>query len=112
MAEFASVVLRLAPTTIPKAGRGGPPYYMPHFRVGPSGEYLGVGFLEGPEWIQPGEEVEEVVALMYTDTGVDYSPLQPGVRFQVLEGATVVGEGTVLRRWTEPNRPWNTRPTA
>ena len=60
--------------------------YMPHFRVGAKGEYLGVVFLEGnPGTVSPGQESDATVALMYGDAGVDYSPLVPGVEFEVVE---------------------------
>ena len=107
MPEYVRVRLRLHPGNHPKAGAG---RYMPHVRVGPFGEYLGVAFLEGPEWILPGTEVEETLELMYID-GVDYSELQPGVHFDVLEGATIVADGVVSTRWTESG-PWRSRPTA
>lgn len=79
-------------------------WYMPHFRVGSGGEYLGVAFLDGPERLSPGEEAECEVVLMYE--GVDYSPLTEGVTFEVLEGAAPIGHGTVLRRWSTAT-PWS-----
>ena len=72
--------------------------YKPHFRV-EGGEWLGVAFLEGPEWVAPGEEADATVELLYD--GVDYSALRPGTAFEVLEGAHVVAHGTVLRRWED-----------
>lgn len=70
--------------------------YMPHLRVGSSGEELGVAFMEGPSITYPGETARGTAALLY---GVDYSPLQPGAEFEVLEGRRCVGTGTVVHRW-------------
>ena len=110
--DYLAVHLTLHASSVAKRGkRSGTGTYFPHFRVGDNGEYLGVAFLEGPEWIQPGTEAEEVVALIYADTGVDYSALQPGASFDVLEGARVIGRGRVIRRWTEPG-DWKSRPSA
>ena len=105
MPEYITVRLHLFEGNHPKCGGGGRALYMPHVRVGTDGEYLGVAFVDGPEWIQPGSEVEQTLALMYTDTGVDYGPLQPGVRFEVLEGARAVADGVVLSRWSD-TRDW------
>lgn len=101
MSEYINVRLHLFEGNHPKVGGGGPARYMPHARVGPQGEYLGVAFIDGPAWIQPGSEIEQTLALMYIETGVDYSALQPGVRFDILEGNKVVADGVVLTRWEE-----------
>ena len=79
-------------------GRAAGAWYMPHLRVTTDGEYLGVAFLDGPEILRPGEEGECEVVLLYD--GVDYSLLQPGALFELLEGAKVIGGGEVLRRWS------------
>jgi len=72
--------------------------YMPHLRVR-EGEYLGVAFVGGPEILEPGQSGECTLILLYRDLGVDYSDLQPGVEFEVLEGPKRVGLGRVLRRY-------------
>ena len=106
MQEYAEIFVRWVPTA--NGGRHSPanlqgaerPIYLPHFRVGSDGEYLGVAFLDGdPPLGTPGEEGRAIVALVYTDTGVDYSPLRVGVEFDVLEGHRVVARGTIRRRW-------------
>jgi translation elongation factor EF-Tu-like GTPase len=76
---------------LPRSGQ-----YKPHVRVG-QGEYLGVRFVAGPEAMEPGDQGEVVFDLMYTDR-VDYSALQEGVQFELLEGNRLVGVGTVLGR--------------
>ena len=79
-------------------GRNSPTFirepYRPHFRVG-DGEYLGVGFVGGPdEPIPPGVSVNAKVIFLYSPQ-VNYEALQVGVQFQVLEGARIVGVGKV-----------------
>jgi hypothetical protein len=74
-------------------------HYMPHFRVGQFGEYLGVAFVDGPEKLAPGESANATVALVYAERGVDYSPLVPGAPFSVLEGKKVIALGEVVHRW-------------
>ena len=104
-AEYAAVHVRMVPAA--ESGRQTPVRlagtvshsYKPHFRIGRDGQYLGVAFLEGPERLAPGEESDATVLLLYTSTGVDYSPLVPGVQFDVVEGPHIVARGTVLRRW-------------
>ena len=92
MTEYAEAWLTMLPAT--KGGRTPPIYprgvvagshYMPHFRVGETGEYLGVAFVGGPEWLAPGEGATVTVALVYAGR-VDYSQLVPGASFSVLEG--------------------------
>jgi hypothetical protein len=36
---------------------------------------------------------------MYIENGVNYQPLVRGALFDVLEGARLIGRGTVLRRY-------------
>ena len=81
--------------------------YRPHFRVGTTGEYLGVVFLHGPENAGPDSEIDATVALIYD---VDYSPLQPGTQFEVLEGPRCVATGRVIRRF-ENDADWRTAGT-
>ena len=107
--EYLAVELVLDGSTVAKLGkRTGTMTYFPHFRIGPDGEYLGVAFIDGPEWIEPATKVEEIVALIYAETGVDYSALQPGASFDVVEGKHAIGRGRVLRRWAEPG-DWKSR---
>jgi translation elongation factor EF-Tu-like GTPase len=99
MAEYADIHVRVRLTadggrTDPLAACGG--VYRPHLRVGELGEYLGVAFVSGPSWVAPGDEADVTVRFLYD---VDYSPLQPGTKFEVVEGARVVADGIVLRRW-------------
>ena len=78
----------------------GRPAYSPHLRVGPTGESLGVAFVDGnPEVVSPGERGIATVLLMYER--VNYAALAPGAEFEVLEGPNVVGRGRVLRRFTK-----------
>jgi hypothetical protein len=93
MTEYVEV--RITMLSEAEGGRKSPIYprgttagthYMPHFRVGEVGEYLGVAFVDGPEVIAPGEAATVTVALIYADRNVNYSPLVPGVAFSVLEG--------------------------
>ena len=103
--DYAAVHVRMVPTE--ESGRRTPvrlfgtlsDSYKPHLRVGRDGEFLGVAFVDGPDRLAPGEEADAIVVLLYTTTGVDYSPLTPGVQFDVVEGPTVLARGTILRRW-------------
>lgn len=69
--------------------------YRPHLRVGQD-DYLGVVLLNGPlGGVMPGTAANAEAVLVY-QSSVDYSPLIPGVVFEVLEGAKIVGTGKVL----------------
>jgi hypothetical protein len=72
--------------------------YRPHFRViNGSGEMLGVAFMDGPDDpLQPGESTCATVKGMYPT--VSYDELVTGSRFEILEGAQVVGHGEVVGR--------------
>ncbi|KQV99350.1 hypothetical protein ASC87_21450 [Rhizobacter sp. Root1221] len=72
--------------------------YRPHVRVGPVGAYMGVCLVGGGE-LALGRRCVATFSLMYA--GVDYSSLQPGVEFDILEGARVVGSGIVKRSSAE-----------
>jgi hypothetical protein len=65
--------------------------WRPHLRVSPSTELLGITFVDGPDELAPGAWCEAIAVLVYTQTDVDYSALQPGITADILEGATVVG---------------------
>lgn len=72
--------------------------YRPHFRVTGDLEYLGVQFVEGPEReIKPEELVVAKVKLIYYPN-VSYDKLINGKEFEILEGAMVVGKGTVVNK--------------
>jgi hypothetical protein len=115
--EYVSLRLHALPTS--ESGRKSPfsgrshngASYKPHLRLSPGSEYLGVAFIDGPDWIYPGDTVETTVALIYTSTGVDYSPLVVGTSVEVVEGTHVVARGEVLRRWSEPG-DWRSRESA
>ena len=67
--------------------------YRPHFVVRGDSEYLGIEFIE-LELNEFNVFAEAVVKLLYDNVG--YHKLKKGVSFDILEGATVVGEGYVL----------------
>lgn len=97
MSEYIDVEVRFLPAAA--GGRSAPVSlagsgtirYMPHLRVGPSGEELGIAFVAGPSVTYPGETARGTAALLYA---VDDSPLQPGAEFEVLEGRRCVGTGS------------------
>jgi len=67
--------------------------YRPHLRAHGDETYLGVQFpTEGGRTMTAGEPLSFRVRLLYD---LDYSRLQPGVAFDVLEGAKIVGTGVV-----------------
>lgn len=59
----------------------------------------------GPRGVAAGVEVSATVGLVYADFGLDYSPLQEGVHFDVVEGSTIVARGVVVRRFESDRRP-------
>ncbi len=69
--------------------------YRPHFRVG-DGEYLGVAMINGSTEAVPLDGAVSGEAVLVYQPNVDYAALVPGVIFDVLEGAKVVGTGKVL----------------
>ena len=72
--------------------------YRPHFRViGGSGEMLGVAFMDGPdEPVLPGGSTNATVKCLYP--GAHYEELVDGAKFEILEGANVIGRGVVTER--------------
>lgn len=82
-----------------------PGHYMPHLVVqppdirkcSPADDYLGVAFLEAPDWIIAGEPARCLLELMY-HPGVNYDALQPGATFTIREGGKIVGFG-IVQRW-------------
>ena len=93
-----SLPARIALATTEAGGRQGPinlrSGYQPHLRVR-DGDLLGVEFHLGVErWLNPGESADVELKLLYD---VDYSALEPGVSFAILEGPVhEVGNGTIL----------------
>src|ERR1044072_5907146 len=75
-----------------------PGEYRPHFRViNGSGEMLGVAFMDGPDDpIQPGESTHAIVKALY-EPMVSYDELVKGSRFEIVEGAQIVGHGEVVK---------------
>jgi hypothetical protein len=69
--------------------------YWPHLRVAGDGEYLGVKFVRGPEWVELGSSARAIVETIFE--GVDYTKMKSGIHFEILEGPRAVGRGTVLR---------------
>jgi translation elongation factor EF-Tu-like GTPase len=74
--------------------------YMPHLVVPPDSTFLGVRVVEiedpdGDRVVYPGATAKVLFQLMYHPK-VDYSALVKGVRFNIHEGACVVGTGQVL----------------
>jgi hypothetical protein len=88
---------RSGPVQLTSTGRDG---YKPHLRVAGAPDVLGVAFVGGdPAVATPGVRSRATIAFIYD---IDYSPLTVGAQFEVLEGATVVGSGEVLRRFVGP----------
>ncbi|WP_082076899.1 GNAT family N-acetyltransferase [Microbacterium azadirachtae] len=81
-----------------EGGRRAPAFldgrFRPHVRVSGDDEYLGVIFLGATEGkLHPGEPAPIILQLIYD---VDnYSKLEPGTEFDVLEGLRIVGRGVV-----------------
>ncbi len=71
-------------------------WYRPHLRVPPNDSLLGVEFIDGPEGPTPLGTVVSVTLRLVYEPEVSYISLQPGVDFEVLEGARLVGSGRVL----------------
>ena len=67
--------------------------YRPHFVVNGDSEFLGVEFLE-LDLKEYDIFSEAVVKLLYDNVG--YHKLNKCVRFNIVEGNTLVGEGEVL----------------
>lgn len=72
--------------------------YRPHLTVvspdmATPEDYLGVCFWQQEGDLEPGRECVAKVVLMYD--GVDYSKLQAGACFYIVEGKRIVGTGHV-----------------
>lgn len=68
--------------------------YSPHLAT-KADEMLGVRFLKVSQKPEPGTPLLVEFETLYD--GVDYSPLVPGVSFEIKEGPKVVGRGVVRR---------------
>ena len=66
--------------------------YYPHFVIKGSNQLLGVNFIDGEDVIFDKEIGANVLPLYET---VDYSALQGGTEFLIMEGSNIVGEGVV-----------------
>lgn len=67
--------------------------YRPHLRIAGNDEYLGVVFMDG-DVNDTGRPFFAEIRTLYEN--VDYSDLTPGACFHIMEGARIVGEGTVI----------------
>ena len=66
--------------------------YCPHLVIKGSNQLLGVNFIDGEDVIFDKEIGANVLPLYET---VDYSALQGGTEFLIMEGSNIVGEGVV-----------------
>ena len=66
--------------------------YYPHFVIKGTEEYLSINFIDGEDVIFDKEIGANALPLYET---VDYSALQAGTEFFIMEGGNVVGEGIV-----------------
>ena len=75
--------------TLPNLNNG---IYYPHFVIKGTEEYLGINFIDGEEVIFDQQIGANVLPVYET---VDYSALQAGTEFFIMEGGNIVGEGIV-----------------
>ena len=66
--------------------------YYPHFVIKGTEEYLGINFIDGEDVIFDKSIRANALPV---DEDTDYSALQVGTEFLILEGSTIVGEGLV-----------------
>ena len=66
--------------------------YYPHFVIKGTEEYLGINFIDGEDVIF--NKPIQANALPVYET-VDYSAIQAGTEFFIMEGGNIVGEGIV-----------------
>ena len=66
--------------------------YYPHFVIKGTEEYLGINFIDG-EYVIFDRQIGANALPVYET--VDYSALQAGTEFLIMEGGNVVGEGIV-----------------
>ena len=75
--------------TLPNLNNG---MYYPHFVIKGTEEYLGINFIDGEDVIF--DQLIRANALPVNEN-LDYSSLQVGTEFLILEGSLIVGEGLV-----------------
>ena len=66
--------------------------YYPHFVIKGTEEYLGINFIDGEDVIFDKQIGANVLSVY---EAVDYSALQAGTEFFIMEGGNIVGEGIV-----------------
>lgn len=66
--------------------------YYPHIVIKGTEEYLGINFIDGEDVIFDKQMGANALPLYET---VDYSALQAGTEFFIMEGGNIVGEGIV-----------------
>lgn len=66
--------------------------YYPHFVIKGTEEYLGINFIDGEDVIFDKQVGANALPLYET---VDYSALQAGTEFFIMERGNIVGEGIV-----------------
>ena len=66
--------------------------YYPHIVIKGTEEYLGINFIDGEDVIF-NKQIEANALPLYET--VDYSALQAGTEFFIMEGGNIVGEGVV-----------------
>lgn len=66
--------------------------YYPHFVIKGTEEYLGINFIDGDDVIFDKQIGANALPVYET---VDYSALQAGTEFLIMEGGNIVGEGIV-----------------
>ena len=66
--------------------------YYPHFVIKGTEEYLGINFIDGENVIFDKDIGANALPLYET---VDYSALQAGTEFFIMEGENIVGKGSV-----------------
>ena len=70
--------------------------YRPHVRVNGEGELIGIAFTRGPVEVSYSELIHVQLTALYHPE-VDYSSLQVGTQFTVVEGYRIVAIGQVVK---------------
>ena len=76
-------------TSLPNLNYG---MYYPHFVIKGTEEYLGINFIDGEDVIFDKQIGANALPV---SENVDYSSLQEGTEFLIMEGGNIVGEGIV-----------------
>ena len=66
--------------------------YYPHFVIKGTEEYLGINFIDGEDVIFDKPICANALP---ANEDIDYSDLQIGTEFLIMEGSTIIGEGIV-----------------